>query len=228
LNAGTVAREQRTIRPHQPKTPALLGLSAVLVFTLAPLGRWIAPGDTFAAKLSREALWWASAALVLAWLRFGEQLPFSAIGLRRVTWKSVAVGLLAAALATAFAAFHFAVLVPLLHLNDSAALAVRERVLHQPFWFRFTLVLRAGVVDEILYRGYLIEKVQQLTGRIWLAVLSSVAIFSYAHLFSWGATQLIPAAVSGLVFALQYVWRRDLGSNMIAAFVSDGFGLLTG
>jgi uncharacterized protein len=228
VNAGTAAPEQPTIRSHEPKTPALLGLSAVLVFTLAPLGRWIAPGDSFSAKLSREAMWWISAALVLAWLRFGEQLPLSAIGLRRMTWKSFAVGLLAAALASAFAAFHFAVLVPLLHLNDSAALATHGRVLHQSFWFRFLLVLRAGVVDEILYRGYLIEKVQQLTGRVWLAVICSVAIFSYAHLFGWGYTQLIPAAVSGLIFALQYVWRRDLGSNIFAAFVSDGFGLLTG
>ncbi len=88
------------------------------------------------------------------------------------------------------------------------------------------MVLRAAVVEEILFRGYLIEKVRQLTGSWALAVIVSIAAFTYAHLAFWGAVHLIPVAMAGTVFALLYVWRRDLPSNMLAHFITDAAGFL--
>jgi membrane protease YdiL (CAAX protease family) len=69
--------------------------------------------------------------------------------------------------------------------------------------------------------------VKQLTGSMALAILVSVAAFTYAHLAGWGWVHLIPVAVSGLVFALLYAWRRDLPCNMLGHFMADGAGFLT-
>jgi membrane protease YdiL (CAAX protease family) len=90
------------------------------------------------------------------------------------------------------------------------------------------LVLRAGVVEELLFRGYLMEKVCQLTGSRVLAVVVSVGAFSLAHLRGWGVAQLIPVTAVGLIFALLYVARRDLASNMLGHFLTDVAGFLAG
>lgn len=36
--------------------------------------------------------------------------------------------------------------------------------MNTPYWYGILLVLRAAVTEEILFRGYLIEKVRQLSG----------------------------------------------------------------
>lgn len=198
------------------KGRALAGLAATLIFCLLPVGRWIAPGQALPSLLIRELLWWIYTAIILAWLRFGEGLPLASIGLRRPTWKSFGFALLAAFVSIAIMGVQFSVVIPKLHLDASAILAQQRTILALPYWFRVLLVLRAGVVEEILFRGYLIEKVRQLTGSIVAAVALSVIAFAFAHLSGWGWVQLMPVATIGLLFALLYAWRRDLPSKCSA------------
>jgi membrane protease YdiL (CAAX protease family) len=82
------------------------------------------------------------------------------------------------------------------------------------------------VVEEILFRGYMIEKIRQLTGSAVLAVAVSVLTFTGAHYAGWGVVQLIPVFGAGVILALLYMWRRDLPSNMLAHFLTDGAGFL--
>ncbi|MGA7343312.1 MAG: type II CAAX endopeptidase family protein [Terracidiphilus sp.] len=220
--------EKPANRQTQPVTwQTLAGLAGALIFALTPLARWLAPGEAMGAMLTREAVWWACAAAILVWLRFGEGLPLSSIGFRRFTWKSLVFGLLAAIATTAIMILQFAMIIPMLHLDASAAIAAQQSILRTPYWFRVLLVLRTGVVEEILFRGYLIEKIVQVAGSLWIAILCSAAAFTYAHLAGWGLVHLIPVAGAGLVFALLYAWRRDLGSNMLGHFIADGLGFLT-
>lgn len=206
---------------------ALSGLAIAIVLPLLPTGRWIAPGNSIAALLTREAVWWSYAAVVIAWLRYAEGLPLSSIGLRRPTWKTFLFALLGAAALLAVFVIHFGVIVPVFHLNASAAGAERQLILRTPYWYRILLVLRAAVVEEILFRGYIIEKVRQLTGSPVLAIALSVATFTYAHLAGWGIVHLIPVFGGAMIFALLYVWRRDLPCNMFAHFVTDAAGFFT-
>jgi len=205
---------------------ALWGLIVGLILPQLPIARWVAPGDSISALLVRELVWWSYAVGVLAWLRLGEELPMSSIGLHHPTWKGLLYALAAAAGMLAVFVIHFAVIVPLFHLNVAAAGAERGLILARPYWYRVLLVLRAAVVEEILFRGYLIEKVRHLTGSSTLAIAVSVAAFTYAHLAGWGLVHLIPVFGGGVIFAVLYIWKRDLGSNMIAHFITDAAGFL--
>jgi membrane protease YdiL (CAAX protease family) len=100
--------------------------------------------------------------------------------------------------------------------------------MQRPFWYRFLMVLRAAVVEEILFRAYLMEKVRELTGSWLAAIVLSVVAFTYAHLSGWGVVHLVPVFGAAVVFALLYVWRRDTVSNVIAHFLTDGVGFLLG
>ncbi len=192
------------------------------------MGKGISQGASMPVVLLHEALWWSYAVVVVLWLRFGEGLPLSSIGLRRPNWKTLAFGVLAAVVLLAVFVLQYAVIVPMFHLDAARAGAERNLILARPLWYRVLMVLRAAVVEEILFRGYMIEKVRQLTGSTVLAVVVSVATFTYAHLSGWGLVHLIPVCAAGILFALLYVWRRDLPSNMLAHFITDGAGFLLG
>jgi membrane protease YdiL (CAAX protease family) len=202
------------------------GLAATLIFALLPIGRWIAPGDSIGALLCREAFWWIFAAGVLIWLAFVERLPLTSIGFRWPTWKTFLFALAGAAAVLFMMILHMGVIVRVFHLDTTTVLAQQRMILSKPYWFRVVLVLRAAVVEEVVFRGYMIEKVRQLTGSGLLAVAVSVLTFTWAHYAGWGAVQLIPVFGAGTALALLYVWRRDLPSNMLAHFLTDGAGFL--
>jgi membrane protease YdiL (CAAX protease family) len=206
--------------------PALCGLLFVLIVPQLPVGHWIAPGATMPAMLVREAVWWLYAVAVILWLLDEEGLPVSSIGLRRPTWKTLWLALFAFVLLLAVFVIQQAVIIPMFHLDGSMANAQRAAMLKTPYWYRVLLVLRAAVVEEILFRGYLIEKVRQVTGSWLLAVLVSVLAFTCAHLSSWGAVHLIAVGGAAVILAVFYVWKRDLPANMIAHFLIDGTGFL--
>jgi membrane protease YdiL (CAAX protease family) len=206
---------------------AWCGLAGALALSVLPISNWLVHGDSMPERLAREGIWWCIALMILLWLTLAERLPLSSIGFRRPTWKSAAFAILAAVLVTAIMVLQFAVVIPLLHLSPDAALAKQQAILKTPFWYRVLLVLRAAVVEEIIFRGYLIEKIRQLSGSMALAVVVSVAAFTYGHLRGWGPAHLIAVGASGVVFSLLYVWRRDLPSNIFAHFLSDAVGFLT-
>ncbi len=219
----------RSVEIQKPRTAnvlALCGLAAAIILPLLPIGKWIAPGDSMRALMIREGVWWCYGAAVIAWLHFAERLPVGSIGLRRPTYKTLLFALLGAAALVAVMVLHYGVIVPAFHLNASASVAVRNQILARPYWYRLLLVLRAAVVEEILFRGYMIEKVRQLTGSTLLAVTVSVVAFTFVHLRGWGLVQLIPVFGGGVILALLYVWKRDLPSNMLAHFLTDGVGFL--
>lgn len=208
------------------RTLACSGLIAAIVLPFLPIGQWIAPGGSIPALLCREAVWWIYAAAVLIWLACVERLPLSTIGFRRPGGKTLLFALLGAVAAIFVFAIHFAVIVRVFHLDTAAALARQRMILGYPYWFRVLLVLRAAVVEEILFRGYIIEKARQLIGNTALAIAISVLAFTAAHFSGWGLVQLIPVFGAAVVFALLYVWKRDLPANMLAHFLTDGAGFL--
>ena len=213
---------------RQSKLRACIGLAAAIVLPLLPMGKGVTQGASLRVLLVHEALWWSYAAIVVLWLRYGEGLPLSSIGLRRPNWKTVGFALLAVVALLSVFVVQSLVIVPMFHLDATPAVVERNLILARPFWYRVLMVLRAAVVEEILFRGYMIEKVRQLTGSTVLAVVVSVVAFTYMHLSGWGAVHLIPVFAGGVIFALLYVWRRDLASNMLAHFITDGVGFLLG
>jgi membrane protease YdiL (CAAX protease family) len=215
-------------KSSRAKILALYGLAAVVVLPLMPIGRWIAPGNSIPALLCREFIWWFYAAAVLFWLVFVERLPVSSIGLRRPEAKTLLFALLSAVAALMVFAFHFAVIVRVFHLSTAAMMAQRQLILGYPYWFKVLMVLRAAVVEELLFRGYIIEKLRLLTGSVVPAVAVSVLAFTAAHLSGWGAVQLIPVFGTAVILALLYIWRRDLPCNMLAHFLVDSVGFLLG
>lgn len=204
----------------------LFGAILILIVFQFPLSGYLIPGKSLAAEVGREGVFWTITLILVAYVVFIERRSLSSIGLTRINWKSIAFGVAAAFVMVAgFVAIYTAVFPALGQpANESAADAVKST----PFWFRFALVVRAALFEEIYYRGFAIERLTELTGLRWLAALVSLVAFTFAHLSYWGWAHLIVAAFGGIVLTGLYLYRRDLGSNMIAHLITDGVGFLLG
>lgn len=204
----------------------VIGLVIGMLLPGLGLGRHLAPGDDLGSMLAREAVFWALAVALVAYVLVIERRPLASLGFRRPRLSTLVWGLGGGVVLTALYVAIAAVVLPALHLKGAAG--AMNGLLATPLWFRVLLVLRAAVTEEILYRAYPIERVEMLTRGRFLAGAVSVAGFTAAHLNYWGPVQLLFVAPAGVVLAALYLWRRDIGCNMLAHFVTDGVGFLAG
>lgn len=87
------------------------------------------------------------------------------------------------------------------------------------------MVIRAGVVEELFFRGYAIERLEAIGCGSILSATIPLAIFAATH-WTGGVQNVIIALVLGGVVTLFYLWRRDLVANMIGHGLSDFLGLV--
>jgi len=201
-----------------------LGAIAVLALLQLPWPSWLFPSESLSAQALRELVFWLMTVLLLAYVLLVERRPLRSIGLVRPTWRSLAWGVGGAVVTVAGAAFFYLVIVPALGL--SAAEKQMGEVMALPLWFLLGLVTRAAVFEELCYRGFAIERIAELSGRRWLAALVSLALFTFAHVAFWGWAHLIIAGFGVLMLPALYLLRRDLASNMLAHWLTNGIGFL--
>jgi uncharacterized protein len=178
-------------------------------------------------RFDQEFIFWGLTALVLLVLVFGEGLGLSAIGLRRPRWSSLGwgmVGFVAVLTTTAF--FNFVVIRALGGAMTGIAVVKFASTLTVPMIF--ILALRAAVTEEILFRGYGIERLTALTGSPAIGALVPWFVFTICHLNAWGFTYLIAIAPVGAVLTGLYLWRRDLNANIVTHFLTDAFSMSVG
>jgi len=176
--------------------------------------RAITPEPRTTLALAREACMFASAGLLVWLVRRKERLPLRSIGIgTSPIWKSLAWGVVIAVACIVPAAL-------IAKITGYGHGAASQAFAKLPIWLIFMVVVRAGVVEELFYRGYAIERLQGLGfGRIasWVTPL---VIFSAAH-WTGGAANIGIALVLGAILTAFYQWRRDLVSNMFGHFLVD-------
>lgn len=210
----------------RPRITTVIGTLFLLLATFAPLSGW--GQRLFGAQLgphySREILWWALTFSLYAYVIFIERRALSSIGFHRPRALDLVLAAGAGVLLVAGFIPIYGFLFPLLHLKIN--MHVLDTIKHAPFAYRVCLVARAAVAEESLFRGYAIERLKEWSGSRLLAGAVTWAAFTYAHLGSWGAPQLIVAGYGGLVLTVLYLWRRNLWANMIAHWIVDAAGFL--
>ncbi len=116
----------------------------------------------------------------------------------------------------------------LLHTGDVASQVSVAGHLRSLWWEAPAIAVSAGVAEEILFRGYLLEGLLRVfRGRTWVAVPVSALAFALAHL-SWGisALQFLFYVALGVLFALFVLRRRNLWPAIIAHAAWDGLAFL--
>lgn len=213
------------LTPEQPSLPtkvspatwAGLAISLFAMLAIRQVFVFFVPETTFTSAILKEALIWVSAVALIVLIRRGERLSLRSIGIGTARWwKSILWGVIIA-LVSMLVVGGLAVLTHYGHGPGSAAF---EKL---PLWLITAIVFRAGVVEELFYRGYSIERLQLIgLSRFW-SVAIPLVIFSLGH-WSGGAANILIAFAAGLVLTGFYLWRRDLVANMIGHGLVDFIG----
>lgn len=165
---------------------------------------------------------WGCCLTVLAWVLLWEQRPLASIGL---VWNNYLAWLIGAALGVTVLASSVLSVIQASKGGKAALPADSEagltRLLAMPGWFRWAVVITAGVTEEILFRGYPIERLTELTGQLWLAALIPLIVFTLAHLSGWSLGHLVGVLFGGGLLTGLYLWQRDLIACMIAHTLID-------
>ncbi|HEY1548408.1 MAG TPA: CPBP family intramembrane glutamic endopeptidase [Kofleriaceae bacterium] len=190
---------------------ALIGVVLAVGIARLPLSAW---EHEFAHLVLYELTWWLLVAGVLAYVRFVERRPLASIGFASPHVRGIAIAVAAGIAMLAVLAT--------IYVGESTL----SKLIATPLWWRLISVVRAAVAEEIIFRGYAIERLSELTGRRWLAAVTSCAIFALAHVGTWGWGHLIVAGAGGAMLTALYLWRRNLWINIIAHAIVDGVALL--
>jgi len=153
-----------------------------------------------------------------------EHQPLLSLGLKPFRWSSMAWGI-------ALAVFLMWVFAPaaywtMKHPNLGGFETGLAKMATLPDWYLVLAVVLGVTAEEILYRGYAVERIAMLTGSYWIAGVGSVLIFGVAHVPMWGWGPALSTVVSGGVLTAFFIWRHDLTANVIAHVLTDFVGIV--
>lgn len=194
-------------------TPTTLGLACALVLPflyLVIVDPYIvaaATGPNTRAVIGYVVMWTLVGAVV-AVTALGERRQLSSIGLRRpsVRLLALAVG----------AGLTLSLLYPLVTVAADGLVAgdPSEGVgvpLETSVWVLAAGVVTAAVTEEVLFRGYAIERLIELTGRAWLSGLLSLVVFVAIHVPTKGLAHVLGVVVPlGAALTVLYLRKRNL------------------
>lgn len=172
-----------------------------------------------------EAIYWTLVAATLAYIVFVEKLPLASIGFRKPNHRDWLIGIAFAVAIVAGLATLYLVVFPMFGISEDQDI---DALTSAPCWWLAISVIRAGVSEEILFRGYPIERLQELTGSRIIAVSLPLIAFALAHVGPWGWSHLAVAGFGGAMFTWLYLWRRNLWVNIVAHCLVDAVGVLAG
>lgn len=95
-----------------------------------------------------------------------------------------------------------------------------DQLAQVPIALRIVVVITAGTTEEILFRGYPIERLNNLTGRLGLSALIAYIVFVVLHIPFWGLGGTIQIGLWSLVVTILYVKRRNLPACMLMHMLS--------
>jgi membrane protease YdiL (CAAX protease family) len=209
----------------RPTLLTLFGLLVALGFPALPVGNWVNQFANVGNMVGYEAIWWAVVAFMLAYVRLVERRPLGSIGLRAMRMRD-GVAAIAAGVATLTGlAIIYYVVFPRIGVSENSQMG---QLLVAPAWWRASVVVRAAVSEELLFRGYGISRLEEITRSRVTAALLSGAVFTIVHVGFWGWGHLLIAGYAAAVLTALWLWRRNLWSNIIAHAIVDGTAFLAG
>ncbi|RME84314.1 MAG: CPBP family intramembrane metalloprotease [Caldilineae bacterium] len=206
--------------------PIFVGLVIALVlpfifsYYLGSVREHVDEADKVVGALARE---WGITFLLLLLIWKWERRPLRSIGVGRMNRGDV----MAALGGFVLGALAFAITTPLVSSlglgSTGAGIAQLARV---PVPLRLLIVLTAGVTEEILFRGYPIERMAELTGRLITGAGIAYIAFVLLHIPFWGAGGTIQIGTWSLIVTALYVWRRNLPACILMHILNDAYAFI--
>jgi hypothetical protein len=149
--------------------------------------------------------------LVLLWVAWVEKRPLASIGIRRLTWSTVAYGVAGVVVNVAISGV-------IGHLfGPETQTAAMTRLLSGPGWIVVAVVTSGAMLTEIAFRGYAIERISELAGcNLWFGAIVQLVFTTALFIESRGLSHGMIWLIDDIVFNWLYIRRRDTNACLIA------------
>lgn len=159
-------------------------------------------------------LWnWLAVGILIAYILIVERRDLRSVGIRRPTGLDITWALIFAGIGLSASSM----VAGLLPQSTSSGMAM---LMALPLPVIVAIVVTTATTEELLFRGYPVERLGEATGSIWWGVAFSLTLFVLPHILFFGPTWLLQQGVGIFLAYGLYVWRR----NLIASMVMHGAG----
>lgn len=173
--------------------------------------------------IATRILYWVCLLLMFVYTFRIERKPFLLWNesRRTVGFYLLAILAIAGILITGLSVINL-ILTKVLHINQpNTKMNLLLSLFRKNRWLLFATAITAGVVEEFLFRGYLIPRLQILLKSTNWSIFISSALFGLMH-FSYGTiAQVIGPFYIGLIFALFYQKYRNIKVVIICHIIWD-------
>lgn len=87
--------------------------------------------------------------------------------------------------------------------------------------------ITAGVVEEFIYRGYLMPRLEIIFKHGWVVIILSSILFGLAHISNLSVVGVIVPTLIGLVFSFHYYKYKNILTLIIVHFLIDFASFIT-
>ena len=166
---------------------------------------------------------WAVTIVLLAIIFLWEKQSLASIGIKKMSWQDVLWGVVGFVIG----AFSFILTGPVVNALGLGTTSDNILQLAQsPIALRVGIVLTAGITEEILARGYPIERLYNLTNRLGLSALIAYIAFLLLHIPFWGLGGSIQIGIWSIVITILYIKRRNLLACMLMHILNDAYAFI--
>lgn len=167
----------------------------------------------------RELSIFAVTGLLLLYILKVEKLGLDSIGLYSHDWGKSLLWALLGLVASVLVALLTLWLLSLAGISFGQG-SEAHRYDSVSLWAITLMVLRAGIVEEICYRGYAMERLEKISPKWAVHFLLPLVIFALWH-YRQGIGGIMVSFTLGGVLAFMYWKKRDLKANIITHFLVD-------
>jgi hypothetical protein len=105
--------------------------------------------------------------------------------------------------------------------DDLSVIKMLARILKGHYWLTVFVAFTAGVTEELIFRGYILTRLLQLTKNPVVAIVISSLMFSAMHYKYNSLHELIFAFLIGIIFSVYYLKYKNIRSIFLVHFLID-------
>jgi membrane protease YdiL (CAAX protease family) len=225
----SVSEDEKSERHGKALSPAtLVGLTIALLLPIPPYREpflhllmagwglsWISAWELIG-LVSKLVVIITLLLLVVYW----ERRSLTSIGLRGLSVKDVsaAIATLLAFILINRSLIWFVDRMPVLRSELMSGVAMYASL---PKWLDWSGLVANGIAEEVGFRGYAIERIEELTGSTPLGASVPFIVNVLVHAPVWGFHGMLTKAPILLLFVVLYLWRRNLPACALAHVLMD-------
>jgi membrane protease YdiL (CAAX protease family) len=160
---------------------------------------------------------------LLLWIPRVEKQSFESIGFGKFKRRYVWIGIFVFILTTVVLAFNGIVLEA---LGLEPIRSLQPILKTYSFFTLFGLFLTGTFLEEVFYRGYIIERLAALTGRRWLAGLVSWAAFTLVHLRFFGLGPTLDVSILSAALVILYLKEESIWPCIVTHGINNALSYL--